>query len=577
MNENTTSTLDRLTKSATARLTGGISPTALMAAYSDWLLHLAGSPGKQLELVEKALTAGTNLMRFAAHSAFEPEVPAPHPAQTVKGDHRFDDPAWERFPFNLLAQSFLTTEQWWHEATTGVRGETRQHSEVVSFVTRQLLDMMAPTNFIATNPVVLEQTMVQHGANLIRGLQNFIEDTGASLAHTKPSTNHFEVGVNLAVSPGKVILRNRLIELIQYSPTTSDVFAEPILFVPAWIMKYYILDLSPVNSLVKYLTDRGHTVFMISWKNPDGGDRDLGMEDYLRLGVMAALDAINAVVPGEKVHATGYCLGGTLLSIAAAAMARDGDSRLASITLFAAQTDFTEPGEIGLFINESQVTFLEDMMWQKGYLATGQMAGAFQLLRSNDLIWSRIIHDYLLGQREEMIDLMAWNADATRMPYKMHSEYLRHLFLENELARAQFRVGERAIALTDIRAPIFAVGTVADHVAPWKSVFKIHQLTDTDVTFLLTSGGHNAGIVAGPENPRRHYQISHHGANECHVEPDAWARTMPEHKGSWWPAWAEWIEGKQAGRPRVAPPATGNDAAGYSVLEEAPGSYVHQP
>lgn len=572
-----TSTLDRKAKSATARLTGGISPIALMGAIADWGLHLAGSPGKQIELVEKGLTHWANLARFGLHCLTEPECSTAHPARPQPGDHRFDDPAWERFPFNLYAQGFLLTEQWWHEATTGVRGVTRQHSDVVSFVTRQVLDMAAPSNTPLTNPVVLEQTVLQGGANLARGFQNFMEDLGRQLGHDRPAGDEFKVGVDLATSPGKVILRNRLVEVIQYAPTTDQVQAEPILIVPAWIMKYYILDLSPGNSLVRYLTGRGHTVFMISWKNPDSGDRDLGLDDYRQLGVMAALDAVSAIVPGEKIHAAGYCLGGTLLSIAAAAMARDGDLRLASVTLMAAQTDFTEPGEIALFINESQVTFLEDMMWQRGFLETGQMAGAFQLLRSNDLIWSRLIHDYLLGQREKMIDLMSWNADATRMPYRMHSEYLRHLFLDNELARAQFRVGDHTVALTDIRAPVFAVGTVTDHVAPWHSVYKINQLTDTDVTFLLTSGGHNAGIVAGPENPKRHYQINHRKATDPHVDPDRFQQAAPRHEGSWWPAWAGWIEGLQQDRPKVSPPPLGRADAGYAPLTDAPGTYVYQP
>ncbi|MFA5123566.1 PHA/PHB synthase family protein [Zavarzinia sp.] len=571
-----TSNLDRMVKSTIARLSGGLSPVALLGAYSDWALNLAASPGKQIELIEKAAAQATKLLRYAGHHALDPESDAPAPAVPSKGDHRFDDPAWKRYPFNLFEQSFLLTEQWWQEATTGVRGATQANLNVVSFITRQMLDMVAPTNFIPTNPVVLEQTVVQGGANLVRGIQNYLEDEGRKLAHEKPASDHFEVGRNLAVTPGKVILRNRLIELIQYSPTTKEVHAEPILFVPAWIMKYYILDLSQTNSMVKYLVDRGHTVFMISWKNPDEGDRDLGFEDYLNLGIKAALDAVSAVVPGQKIHAAGYCLGGTLLSIAASAMARDHDDRLASVTLFAAQTDFTEPGEIALFINESQVTFLEDMMWQRGFLETGQMAGAFQLLRSNDLIWSRLIHDYLLGQREDMMDLMAWNADATRMPYRMHTQYLRRLFLENALAQAHFKVDDRVIALTDIRCPIFAVGTVTDHVAPWRSVFKIIQLTDTDVTFLLTNGGHNAGIVAGPENPHRNYQIAYHGANDTHVEPETWAATMPHHQGSWWPAWAEWLEKLQAGHALVAPPPMGAADAGYAPVCKAPGTYVHQ-
>jgi polyhydroxyalkanoate synthase len=376
----------------------------------------------------------------------------------------------------------------------------------------------------------------------------------------------------VAVTPGKVVYRNRLIELIQYAPATESVQAEPVLIVPAWIMKYYILDLSPQNSLVKFLVGRGHTVFMISWKNPGPEDRDLGLEDYRTLGVGEALAAVSAIVPGRKAHAVGYCLGGTLLSIAAAAMARDGDDRLQTLTLLAAETDFTEAGELMLFIDETEVTFLEDMMWEQGFLDAAQMAGAFQLLRSNDLIWSRMVREYLLGERDVTIDLMAWNADATRMPARMQSEYLRKLFLHNDLAEGRYEAGGRPVSLRDIRVPVFAVSTVKDHVAPWRSVFKIHLLTETDITFVLTTGGHNAGIVSEPGHSRRSYQIASHGEGDRHPDPDTWQAIAPKQEGSWWPAWQAWLQSHSSGP--AAPPPLGAADAGYPPLADAPGTYV---
>jgi polyhydroxyalkanoate synthase len=345
-----------------------------------------------------------------------------------------------------------------------------------------------------------------------------------------------------------------------------------VLIVPAWIMKYYILDLSPNNSLVRFLVDQGHTVFMISWRNPGSADRELGMADYRRLGPMAALDAVSAIVPGQKIHAAGYCLGGTLLSIAAAAMARDDDQRLASLTTLATQVDFTEAGELTLFIGESEVAFLEKMMSEQGYLDGKQMAGAFQILRSNDLIWSRMVHDYLLGKRQAMNDLMAWNTDVTRMPHRMHSEYLRWLFLNNDLASGRYRVEGRPVAINDINVPIFAVGTIKDHVAPWNSVYKIHLLADADeVTFVLTSGGHNAGIVSEPGHPRRHFRMRTHREGESYIDPDTWLQTTPARQGSWWPAWQTWLSERSSGK--TAPPTTGNEE--NPPLAEAPGTYVH--
>lgn len=562
---------DRLLHAAMGRATLGISPAGLALAYFDWALHLWISPGKAQQLGEKAVRKAVRLGNHALRHGTDPDYPPC--IEPLPQDRRFRGEAWRRWPFNLIYQGFLLNQQWWHSATTGIGGVARHHEQTVSFASRQWLDMVSPINFIATNPDVLETTLREGGQNLARGAMNFVEDWERTLGGKPPiGAEAFEPGENLAITKGEVVFRNRLIELIQYAPATQQVQAEPILIVPAWIMKYYILDLSPNNSLVKYLVERGHTVFMISWHNPDADDRDLGMEDYLRLGVLEAVNAVRAIMPGSKIDAVGYCLGGTLLAIAAAFLAREGNSILNSLTLLAAQTDFSEPGELSLFIDESELSYLEDIMWDQGYLDTRHMAGAFQMLRSNDLVWSRVVHEYLMGRRAPMTDLMAWNADATRMPYRMHSEYLRRLFLGNDLVEGRYRVDERVIALGDIHAPIFAVATETDHVAPWCSVYKLHRATTPDLTFVLTSGGHNAGIVSEPGHPRRHYRIAQRPAGRPYIEPDLWFAMTAAHEGSWWPEWAAWLEQRSAGR--VAPPAMGAAEKGYPALGPAPGGYI---
>nr|WP_245454316.1 alpha/beta fold hydrolase [Aquabacter cavernae] len=555
-----------------ARFTGGLSPAALANAYADWAMHLAFSPGKQMELGIKLARKWARLARYMGACAAQPGAAAPC-IEPLPQDKRFAAPEWQRWPFNVMYQSFLLNQQWWHNATTGVRGVTGTNEDIVEFTARQMLDVVSPSNFPWTNPVVQARTAATGGRNLTQGLSNMLEDAEREMRGQRPvGAEAFEVGRDVALTPGKVIFRNRLMELIQYAPTTGAVQAEPILIVPAWIMKYYILDLSPQNSLVKYLVAQGFTVFMVSWLNPGADDRDISFDDYRRLGIMAALEVVNAVVPGAKVHAAGYCLGGTTLSIAAAAMARDGDDRFATVTLLAAQADFTEAGELRLFINESQVSFLESLMWSQGALDTRQMAGAFQLLRSNDLIWSKVIHDYLMGEREPMVDLMAWNADATRMPYRMHSEYLRRLYLDNDLAEGRFAVDGRPVTLADIRAPIFAVGTEKDHVAPWHSVFKLHLLTDTDLTFALASGGHNGGIVSEPGRAKRHFRVLTKLAQDKHLDADAWWATAPLKQGSWWEEWSAWLAARSSGF--VAPALMGSPA--YPPLADAPGDYVRR-
>ena len=339
-------------------------------------------------------------------------------------------------------------------------------------------------------------------------------------------------------------------------------------------MKYYVLDLSPENSLVRHLVGQGFTVFAVSWKNPDASDRDVGMDDYCELGVRTALRAIASIVPGSKVHAAGYCLGGTLLATVAAALGQERESPLCSLSLFAAQTDFSEPGELGLFIDEGQIAFLESGMARRGYLDKGQMAGTFQMLRSNDLVWSHRLHSYLLGERPPVTDLMAWNADGTRLPYRMHLEYLRGMFLRNALARGEWKVAGHPVNLADTRVPIFNVGAVQDHVAPWRSVFKLNALTDANQTFVLTAGGHNVGIVNPPGQRRSSYQLRERHAGERLLTPDQWLQATAPVDGSWWTPWVRWL--RRHSSRRTAPPALGAPQAGLAPLDPAPGRYVHQ-
>jgi polyhydroxyalkanoate synthase len=563
--------LDRASRAAVAYMSAGVSPHAFIAAWSDWALHLARSPGRQLELAERAQENMAKLVgqAIAPKSGAAPAF-APKPY-----DHRYRHPGWETPPFNAMQQGFLAVQDWWDYATDQMRGLRAEDADRARFMARQLLDLWSPSNFPALNPEIIEETRKSHGRNLVDGARNFTHDVVTTIAQVhEPAPEGYKVGEDLACTPGEVVFRNDLFELIQYAPKTKTVRSEPILIVPAWIMKYYILDLSPQNSMVKYLVEQGFTVFMISWCNPTASQADLSLEDYRKRGVIAALDAVNLIVPDRKVHAVGYCLGGTILAIAAATMAREKDDRLASISLMAAQVDFAEAGELLLFLDESQIAFLEDMMWEKGYLDRPQMARAFSTIRSEDLIYSRAVRRYFLGKQDVPTDMGVWVSDTTRMPARMHSEYLRGLFLENRLTAGRFAVEGRVIALKDISAPIFAVGTETDHIAPWKSVYKTQLFTDSDLTFVLTSGGHNSGIVNPPDPGRGHHRVSHRPAGALYVGPDTWFAQNAPQPGSWWPAWSTWLGEKTSGSS--APPSMGAPKSGLVPLVPAPGTYVHQ-
>lgn len=559
---------DRLLHAAQARITGGLSPSAAALALTDWALHLANSPSRQAALWGEAVQLQAQFARWLV-SGGKADAPVPEPQK----DRRFRDSRWQKLPYGAAMQGFLAAEKLWDTATQDIDGVSKHHLDMLRFGGRQVLDMLSPSNSPLLNPEIVDRIRETGGMNLFRGAQHMFEDWLRQRDGLRPAgTEAFRVGKELAVTPGKVVFRNDLIELIQYSPTTAQVRPQPVLFVPAWIMKYYILDLRPENSMVRWLVDQGFTVFMISWRNPGAEMRDFGMSDYAEQGVLAALDAIAKIVPDQQVHTAGYCIGGTLLSLVAALLGQRGQDRLASVTLFAAQMDFSEAGELMLFIDDSQLAFLESMMAEKGYLESDQMSGAFQMLRSSDLIWSRVVRDYLMGERAPVIDLLAWNADATRMPAQMHSEYLRKLFLDNDFAGGRYHLGDTLVTPPDIGAPIFQVGTEADHVAPWQSAFKVALLTDVDVTFVLTSGGHNAGIVSPPGHPRRHYRIGTLAEDAPLTSPEDWLAQTPELPGSWWPAWAEWLAAR-SGNP-VKPPAMGAPRRGLKVLADAPGTYV---
>jgi len=552
-----------------AALTGGMAPDDYLNAWWEWYLKLATQPPRQAQLAHSAYEKLLDSWQFFTRAAAGSPLPPGHE------NLGFSDAAWNVWPFNVYAHAYANWASWWQQALSPPAAATDPNIARVNFAGRMLLEAASPANFLHTNPELLKRTVAESGHNLIRGLKNWLEDAqrAATGAGRAPGTEHFQVGRDVAITPGKVVYHNRLIELLQYSPQTETVYAEPVLITPAWIMKYYILDLSPRNSLVRYLVEKGHTVFMISWKNPDAADRELSLGDYVKLGFLDALAEVRRLIPQRRVHAVGYCIGGTLLAIAAALLAAGGDSSLASLTLLAAQVDFSEPGELSVFITPSQIAMLEAMMSKSGVLESEQMGAAFAMLRSRDLMWAPAVNQYVRGERPQLNDLMAWNADGTRMPWRMHSEYLERLYLKNELAQGTFTVNGTRIDLANIRVPMFVVGTETDHVAPWRSAYKVRALTRSkDYTFLLTSGGHNAGIVSGPVHPKRRHRILTEKESVA-LTPEEWLDSATRHESSWWPAWEQWLaehSGAQEEPARV-PATRSRDGA---PLADAPGGYV---
>lgn len=554
--------LDQLWNAQIAAASSGLSPVSLALAWTDWAMQSWQHPGHASLLLVQAQRQALERLHRVLHPGTPPDDP------------RFADADWGQWPWNLLALRQMDAEAWWDTAAA-LPGMDPHHQRQVRFLARQMLETASPANHGFSRPDVLRQTAQRQGTNLALGLQNAhgLLRRQLGLQPVSDGPPRFVPGVDVAVTPGKVVHRNHLAELIQYAPTTRQVQREPVFIVPSWIMKYYILDLSPHNSMVRWLVDQGHTVFILSWRNPDASDALLGMQDYLDLGVRDMLAAIGRLLPDTAVHAAGYCLGGTLLAIAAAALGgRPADAArlppLRSLTLLAAETDFSEPGEMGVLIDEAQVSMLEDMMAERGYLTGAQMAGSFTFLHARDLFWAQRINALWLGEADQPNDLMAWNADATRMPAAMHSEYLRRCFLRNELAQHRFPVDGRPVSLQDIVQPVFMVGTERDHVAPWRSVYKLHRLCPAEITFALASGGHNAGIVSEPGHAHRHFSIGSRPAGATAAKADEWLAAAQRQDGSWWPAWSAWLQRQGSGElvPARSLPVDAPDAPGENVL-----------
>lgn len=572
--------LDEAVHEQIAHATMGLSPISLALACADWAMHLAVSPGRQAQLAQTA-------MQLLADELYKPLLHAGGQRDGREEDGRFADPAWSNWPFSMLKDSFKAGDAWWQDAAR-VDGMSDHRRQMVSFFARQWMDAISPSNWLLTNPQAIAHGIETAGQSLLQGMQLFLRDYQQSTLGAGPNPEPlaplpYTVGKDVGVTPGKVVFRNHLIELIQYEPATKKVAAEPLLIIPSPIMKFYILDLSPENSMVRYLVGQGFTVFMISWRNPDANDRHLGMDDYLQTGVMKAMREAGAIAKAPAIHAMGYCLGGTFLAIVAgltgsAEFIADemknvaGGERpvpkLASVTLLAAQTDFTEAGELGIFIDDDQLKTLREQVGLTGYLSGRQMAGTFQFLHAKDLVWSRNTQRYLMGVDEAGSDLMSWNADTTRLPQRMHSEYLDTLFLRGDLVEGHYKVAGMPVALKNLKMPLMVVGTVRDHVSPWRSVYKIHLYTDTDTSFILAAGGHNAGIVSEPGHPRRSYQSGRVAPGADWVDPDEWIAHAPRHEGSWWEAWGAWLH--EQSTKEIAARAVDDKLA----LCDAPGEYV---
>lgn len=545
-----------------------LDPLNIGNAFLEMTAKMMSDPAK---LVEANFNLWQDYMSLWQNTALRFLGESSQPvARPDAADRRFKDEMWqENEIFDFIKQSYLLSARYLNGVVHGVEGLDEHTAQKVDFYTRQFVDAMAPSNFVLTNPEVLRATLESGGENLVKGLNNLLDDLERGkgrLSIKMTDYDAFKVGENIAVTPGKVVYQNDLMQLVQYTPTTETVQKKPLLVVPPWINKFYILDLRPKNSFIKWAVDQGHTVFVISWVNPDEQLAAKSFTDYMKEGPLAALDAIEQATGERQVNAVGYCLGGTLTVCTLAYMAVKGDDRIASATLFTTMTDFKDPGELGVFIDEEQLTNIEDMMSQHGYLDGRDMAMTFNMLRANDLIWSFVVNNYLLGKDPFPFDLLYWNSDSTRMPAAMHSFYLRKMYQQNLLVQpGGITLDGVEIDLSKIKTPIYMLSTREDHIAPWKSTFSLTRNTSGPVKFVLAASGHIAGVVNPPAAGKYCYWTNAKKVKD----PDAWLNAAKQEDGSWWPDWHAWVSKDGATVP-ARQPGDGK----LKPLDEAPGAYV---
>jgi poly[(R)-3-hydroxyalkanoate] polymerase subunit PhaC len=548
---------------------GMASPLSIGAAFLEMTARLMADPAR---LAQAQASLWQDYLRLWQQSAarFLGGEAAPPMAEPSPEDRRFRDQAWsDNAVFDFIKQSYLLTARWLQSQAKSVEGLDERTARKVNFYTRQFVDAMAPSNFVLTNPEVLRATLETRGENLLNGLKNLLDDLERGKGRLQISMtdmNAFKIGENVAATPGKIVFQNDLMQLIQYAPTTEKVARRPLLIIPPWINKFYILDLRPRNSFIRWAVGEGHTVFVISWVNPDERLAKKSFEDYMQEGPLAALAAMEQATGERTANVIGYCLGGTLLAATLAYMAAKRDTRIKSATYFVTMVDFTEAGELGVFIDEEQLQALEMRMEKKGYLEARDMHTTFNLLRANDLIWSFVVNNYLLGKQPFPFDLLYWNADSTRMPAAMHSFYLRRMYQQNRLVQpGGITLSGVPIDLRRIKTPSFLLSTREDHIAPWRSTYAATQIYGGPVKFVLSASGHIAGVVNPPGSKYGHFENDKNPPTA-----EEWLAGATSHPDSWWPLWQRWVTKQAGGEVPARNPGDGK----LQPIEDAPGSYV---